>query len=416
MPHGLATSATSTAPPVSSTMLSKPTSTTAPPWSHWILSDLPPGAHYGGLEGDFLQTFAVVALSRVNPDGPVPQISALHWLANRSDNIRQLIDGVLAHDSLRRLLPAERLEDRAEKVIAAIHAMRRARDEQEELRIIDSPLDPDAVEAFRTAVRTAWESRRLIAPALIRVGMYEMPDGAAPQDGTRFGIPPQLTLKGLFIPDGRIHGGEMRATDIGHGLAASEIRYFAELARESPEVAGDPAESLAEALRRAITEVRQHGEELIVLLPSRWRLTQSLEPTPAEQRGGEAAPPRWVPEEARGSFLGTADGVPVFDSHELPPDSLVVIALDRFARWRQWKAEGDHEVHVSVTDYGEDAARALVEQNQNLLRTEELTTVEARAREVRKAVLLDVFERFAIEVVDAAAARWVAVPEDLREY
>jgi hypothetical protein len=35
---------------------------------------------------------------------------------------------------------------------------------------------------------------------------------------------------------------------------------------------------------------------------------------------------------------------------------------------------------------------------------------------VRKAVLLDVFERFEIEVVDADAASWVAVPEDLRDY
>jgi hypothetical protein len=60
--------------------------------------------------------------------------------------------------------------------------------------------------------------------------MYETPDGAPP-DGTRFGIPPALTLKGLFIPDPQIHGADMRAIDIGRDLAAGEIKYFAELAR-----------------------------------------------------------------------------------------------------------------------------------------------------------------------------------------
>lgn len=386
-------------------------------WSNWILSELPMGeAHFVGVEPEFLQTFVVVALSRVNPDGPVPQIPPLEWLANRSDNVRQIIEGVLAQDSLRPLLPAERLEERSEKVLAAIENMLRARDEQEEQRVIDSPLDPDLVEEFRAAVRTAWESRRLIGPALIRVGMYEVAD-AEPADGTRWGIRPELTLKGLFIPGRRVHGGEMRATDIGRELAASEIRRFSELAHASPEFVATPDESLAETLRRAIAEVRQHGEELIVFVPSRWQLTQALELTLAERRGGEAEPPRWVPEEeAHESFLGTADGVPVFDSYELAPDRIVVIAIDRFARWRQWKVPYDHEIHVSITDYDDAAARALVEEQEDLFRTEERTTIEARAREVRKRVLLDVFERFEVEVADSEAARWVTVPEDLREH
>jgi hypothetical protein len=123
-----------------------------------------------------------------------------------------------------------------------------------------------------------------------------------------------------------------------------------------------------------------------------------------------------VAELPRESFLGTADGVPVFDAHELPPDRIVVVAVDRFARWRQWKVQDDHEIHASITEYGDEAARALVEERENLFRTEARTTVEARAREVRKAVLLDVLERFEIEVVEPEAARWLAVPEDLREY
>jgi hypothetical protein len=387
------------------------------PWSSWGSTERPmmSAARYVGIGGELLQAFVVVALNRTNPDGAVPQIPPFEWLATGSDSFRQEVEDVLAQQRLRQLLPAERLEDRAEKVIAAIEAMRRARDQQEDQRVIDAPLDRAAVEAFRDAVRTAWEASRLIGPALVRVGMYETPDGAPP-DGTRFGIEPERTLKGLFTPEPRIHGADMRARDIGRELAAGEIKDFAELARDSAEVVAYPAESLAETLRRAIVEVRQDEEELIVLVPSSWRLTQSLELTLAKRRGGKAEPPRWVPKDASESFVGTADGVLVFDSHELPPDRLLVIALNHFARWRQWKADEEHELLVSVIDYDDDAARALVERNPKLFRTEERTTVEARAREVRKTVLLDVFERFAIEVVDAHAARWVAVPDDQRDY
>jgi hypothetical protein len=49
-----------------------------------------------------------------------------------------------------------------------------------------------------------------------------------------------------------------------------------------------------------------------------------------------------------------------------------------------------------------------------LFRDEERTTVEGRARHVRKLVLLDVYERFRVDVVDAEAARWLTVPDELR--
>jgi hypothetical protein len=84
-------------------------------WSDWILSELPMGeGHYVGVERDFLEAFVVVAINRVDPDGPVPQIPPLEWLANRSDNVRQVIDRVLSEERLQRLLPSDRLEARGE--------------------------------------------------------------------------------------------------------------------------------------------------------------------------------------------------------------------------------------------------------------------------------------------------------------
>jgi hypothetical protein len=385
------------------------------PWSDWVLSGLAMGqAHALAVDWEFLQTFIVLAINNVPPDGPAPQVDPLEWLATRTHDIRGTVDGVIANENLRPLLPEERLQDRADRVVEAIEAMLRAREQQEEQRMIDSTLDPDAVAEFREDVRRAWAARRLVGPALIDAGMYEVP-GGDPPEGTRWGIVPELIVKGLFIPEPRVLGGDWRATDIGRGLAESEMRRLAERAFESTEYSGDEETSLAEDLRGAIADVRPHGEKLIVLVPSRWRLIQSLELTLAERRGGGARPPRWVPqEEAHESFVGTADDIPVFEAREMPADKIAVIAVDSFVRWRQWKLQDDHEIHISITDYDDQGARALVEEDGALYLTEERTTVEARAREVRKAVLLDVYERFEVEIVEPEAARWLTVPDDLR--
>src|SRR5439155_11233936 len=101
-------------------------------------------------------------------------------------------------------------------------------------------------------------------------------------------------------------------------------------------------QSIAERLRAAIAEVRGHGDQLVILVPISWQVTQAVEVDPARGRGGDSEPPAWVPdEEGRGAFVGAVDGVPVFDVINIPDDRLVVIALDSFLRWRQWRlAEG----------------------------------------------------------------------------
>jgi uncharacterized protein len=62
-------------------------------------------------------------------------------------------------------------------------------------------------------------------------------------------------------------------------------------------------------------------------------------------------------EEGRGAFVGTVDGVPVFDVVDIPDDRIVVIALDGFLRWRQWRLAEGHEVAVDLTAYDEEEAR-----------------------------------------------------------
>ena len=382
------------------------------PWSRWVMSELPTGqVHMPAVDLKQIQTFIVLALNRGDPDGPAPQFEPLEWLSSRSPEIRQLVDGVIASEAFRPVLPEERLEDRAEKVIEAFEAMQRAREEQKDQRVIDSPLDLEAVDGFMRRLRETWASHRLVSPALDAAGTYEVVEGE-PEEGTKWGIQPHWAPKGMFVADPGVLGADWLATDIGRNLAGSEPRRLVDAALLSAEFAGDEGQSLAERLRAALAEVRGRGDQLVVLVPMTWQLTQALEVDPSRRRGGDSEPPAWVPEEeGTGKFAGTVDGVPVFDVIDIPDDRIVVIALDSFLRWRQWRLAEGHEVAVDLTAYDEEEARALVEEHEDWFRDEERTTAEGRARHVRKLVLLDVYERFRVDVVDAEAARWLTVPD-----
>lgn len=72
---------------------------------------------------------------------------------------------------------------------------------------------------------------------------------------------------------------------------------------------------------------------------------------------------------------------------------------------------------MTIRAFDEQQARQFVEENPDQFRDEQHTTDEARAREVRKNVILDLHERVSVDVFELAAAVWVpvAVTEQLRE-
>jgi hypothetical protein len=130
-------------------------------------------------------------------------------------------------------------------------------------------------------------------------------------------------------------------------------------------------------------------------------------------RGVDAQAPAWVREgESRSAFVGMVEGVPVLDVIDMPDDRIVVVALDRFLGWHQWQLAEGHEVAVELTTYNEQEALALAWEHRDLFRNEERTTDEARSRHIRTLLLLNVYERFRVDVVNAEAGRWLRVPEE----
>jgi hypothetical protein len=385
-------------------------------WVQWVpMGPLHGGAFAGpAIDLEFLQTFIIVALNFISPEGPRPQFEPLEWLSGRMTEIEQTIEGVVANERLRALIPEEAVEERAARLTEAFQSMARAREEQEEQRVIDSPLAESAVEHFEARIRDAWATHRLLAAALQREGMYEVVEGEAEADFPEWGLRSWMP-KNWLIADPRVGGLDVHAEQLGRELGESEAKLIVGVAAAVPEFVGAPDQSLAQTLRRAIAELREHGHHPVVLVPYHWRWQEILELTLSERRGGPAPTPGWLPVELWDRFVGTADDVAVVLEGGLPEERMLVIVLDTFARWRQWRRPGEHEVMISITAYDEDEARRLVAENRDLFRDESRTTDEARARELRKHVLLDVHERVKIDVIDGEAAYWLQVPDQLRE-
>ena len=272
-------------------------------WSNWVLDTLPKReVHSLAVDGDFIQTFVVLALSLIPPDGPPPQIEPLEFSRGRLGEPRETVMGVLQIENLKPLLPADRPEERAEQLVIALERMQAAQKVNEEQALIDAPLEEDLVRAFADGVRAAWRTSRTLGAAFAAFGAVERVRGElAENSGSQV---KRWLHKGLFVSEHRIYGLDQTAQDYGRGLAAWEWNALLREANEAPTALAPDDVSPAERLRLALAELREAGyEPSLVLAPIDWRTAQALELTLAPSRGGDAAIPAWLPEEeGRSSF------------------------------------------------------------------------------------------------------------------
>jgi hypothetical protein len=374
-------------------------------WMRWVPTPPQGGASYGpAIDLEFLQTFTYAA-----PDGPPIQLEPFEWLAGRLTEIEATVHAVVENEALLPLLPDDRPEQRVGVVIAAFQSMIRAREQQEEERVLESPLDPEAVADFLQRVRSDWATHRLLASGFQRAETYELIQEPAPDDVPRWGFPRRWMPKDWLVAERRIGGVETYSAELGRDLGESEAKFVLEAAQAVPVHVDGDGESLAQSLRVALADLAGYGE-LVVLASHHWRWPQILELTLSEQRGGPAPAPPWLPSEVSSQHVGSADGVPVIASTDVPDDRLLAFSFDTFATWRQWRAPETHEVTVEISSFDEEQALQLVRENLDLFRSEQRTSAEARARELRKNVLLDVHERIRLEITDPDAARWIDVP------
>jgi len=381
-------------------------------WSVWVM-DAAPRREFGGIAVDFefVQTFVVLALALVAPDGPPPQIEPLKFGRGRLEDPRRTVEDIIAIENLAPLLPADRLPERAELLIAALRDMQAKQKAREEQALIDADLDPALLQKFRDSLRSAWRTARSLRAAFSASNAVEAVTGNL---GESCGSQVKRWLpKGLFTQEPSVHGLEHTAEEYGRSLAGWEWKALMRAADKAlvDEVTGDT--SPAERLRAAIAELRGAGYGAsLVVMPIDWEIFQALDLAPARDRGGDQAGPNWLEEEeGRSSFVGTVDSVPVLDHQHVPDGSVYVFDLARFARFRELDVQDPPgPVRVEIKDYDETAIRQLVAAGR--INFEEELTDEEQVRMIQQRVSLDAVYPFEIVVVDPAAARRVLV--DLR--
>lgn len=387
-------------------------------WLGWV--PMPTEAFHGGaaryspaVDSELLRTFVVVALRQIDPEAAAPDLGRVPNITARVEQVEQYAQEALQNEAIAPLLPDDDLEPRVDRLLEAVRRSRQIEERAEEERIIRSELDPEVVANIQTETRSAWRKHRLLPGLLQQLGLYsveEFDDEAAVADhwyGRR-----NWELKLWYVAGSHVGGVEQMAAERGGVLADAETARVLEEAEASPEYHRPDEETIAQGLRAAIAEVRQRGEELVVLAPLHWRWPQVLDLEPSTRYGGNATPPGWLLPDLQARFVGSADGVPVIDIRDPEMARLLVVAVDAFASWTQWRPRGEDEVHVSLTAFDEAAAAAAIAENDDLFRGDTATTDEERAREVQKHVVFDVHEYLEIEVVDSEAARWLAVRDD----
>lgn len=386
-------------------------------WSNWVLDTLPKREVHGlAVDLEFIQTFVALALSLTSPDGPPPQIEPMKFSRGRLEDPRATVQGIIEIENLKALLPADRLQERADLLITALEQMQATQKANEEQTVTDAPLDEDLVQTFVDKLRAAWRSSRPLRAAFAAAGAIEVVEGEL---GDRSGSQvKRWLLKSLFVRESRVLGLDRIAEDYGRGLARLEWNALISEADASPAIAVPPEASAAGRLRAAVAELRDAGyEPSLVIAPTDWRTSQALELTPAPDRGGDAPIPAWLEdEESRAGFIGNVEGVPVLAQQNVPDDRLYVLDLGRFAKFREREVEDPPgPVSVEITSYDEDAIREMVREDR--VNFEEELDDEARVRTLRQQVRLNAVYSFEIEVLDGGAARRVelgaALPADL---
>jgi hypothetical protein len=379
-------------------------------WSNWVLDTLSKRQVHGlAVDLEFIQTFVVLALSLTSPDGPAPQIEPLKFGRGRLENPRETIEGIIAIENLKPLLPADRLEERVALLVAALEQTQRVQKDREEQAVIDAPLDAQLVDEFREKLREAWRASRTLREIFDALGALERIDGATldERDGAQL---KRWFLKSVFIHEPRVYGLEHTAEESGRGLALWEWNSLLDKANDGPAAAMEEGMTAVERLGSALTELREAGyQPSLVLVPIDWRLYQALELRPAPERGGDAPKPAWLDNlESRSGFLGTVDDVPVLEHHRVPENCVYVFDLARFASFREPDVvDPPGPVTVEVTAPDEETIRGLVREDR--VEFQEELDGEAKVKRLQQQVVVESVYPFQIDVLDADAARRVDV-------
>jgi hypothetical protein len=330
------------------------------PWSDWILATLQEGrVHAVGTATAAVETFIAAALRAVRPDESAPELPAAEWMVTYLDHARDVL-GKAVTDARNEDLPD--VAERATRVREALEAGAEAWRQQERQSMIETPLAPEKVSAFREQTRASLAKSRIV-PDLLRLA------GAITQLDTPPADPPLIQSqppKGFFTADGRFVGLDMIARDIGMDVAHLELRTLIQpMTTAEPRVlvaddAGDEnAAEFVDQLRPIVASAvqAQTATAVVVLVPLQWELAEAM--GLAFLGSGTAPPEEWgVSEGTAHNYSGVFEGAAAYHFPEVAKDRLYVLDLSRYAAAETWQLSDDAAVTVAEVSEADARSRA----------------------------------------------------------
>jgi hypothetical protein len=381
-------------------------------WSRWVLDTMQSRTVTGlAIDLELIQTFVILALGHVPPDGPPPEIDPMVWGRGRLDDPAAVVQEVVDNENLQPLLPDDRLDDRVRVLVAALEQMNSTRQRQDEDATIESPLDPSRVLDFEAAFREGWRSHLLVRAVCGAVGALEVVDGEAPTPSG--GQVDRALHKGNFVSAGITVSWGGLPGDLGRQLADFEMRHLLERANGSPRHHVDDATSMGDALRAAIEDLRENGfGPSLVVVPSNWEMLNELRIDLSATRGGDVEVPAWVLPDKHRAFLGTVEGVPVIERYGYRTRAIYVLDLLAFGTFRTWRIEAEADgLNVEVTALDEEGAANVVAANPEF---EAALSRAERIRRLRQQARLRAVAPFEFDIREPAAGRVIELPTRLR--
>ncbi len=163
-------------------------------------------------------------------------------------------------------------------------------------------------------------------------------------------------------------------------------------ARSLPRFAGD----VSRKVDRALDKMRARGYQPTAVFVTwrAWEVPQEFDLQRTSDQAGQ---------------LGTFRGLPVIQARPIGVHTIVLADLKALATFRQWTQNGQ-ALAVTVTGYDEPSAMAAVRANRKLMQEAARRKLADHARELRKSVLVEVWEECVLTIKDADAARAVWLP------
>ena len=310
------------------------------------------------------------------------------WLHDNARSIETVISQVEAAHDLTAAVGITSVAGQGAALLAAIDEAVAEHEKILEEQLVQARVDQARVQALVIAVRDAWGQRRIGATLLRQAGTYEEAEGSKPEARLIFR---QYEPKDLYVDD-RIHGLDGRARQIGYLMADAENGKLVEaLAKARPlrYRAGD----VNRKLELALQEMQRRGYQPTAVFVTwrSWEVPQEFDLQRAPDQAGQ---------------LGTFGGLPVIQARPLGGNTIVLADLKALAAFRQW-TQSSQALTVTVTGYDEPSALAATRADRKLMQAEGRRKLADRARELRKWVLVEVWEECELTVRDADAARAV---------